>query len=233
MTNDRESAIDRSGDAARRRNGHGGDPIWIDSRTWTGRALGPTRAERRAAWQAFRLAAGPAATAPRRAAAIACGIGGVLAALAIAAISPDRLPWLTARLEETVASVANPGTVPTIIRWLAAFVGPALAIGMAGAIAGAASAWHNRDALSRGFVTPSADGLERGGADVVIALIAFGLMIRQSWQPSIGAVLALWMLSCFLAHAMTMTRSDCSPRPASAGGWRSTLSWRCSPASCC
>jgi len=30
-------------------------------------------------------------------------------------------------------------------------------------------------------------------------------MIRQSWQPSIGAVLALWMLSCFLAHAMTMT----------------------------
>lgn len=83
--------------------------------------------------------------------------------------------------------------------------GPALAIGMAGAIAGAASAWHNRDALSRGFVTPSADGLERGGADVVIALIAFGLMIRQSWQPSISAVLALWMLSCFLAHAMTMT----------------------------
>lgn len=66
----------------------------IDSSRWTGRGRTATRADKRAAWQAFHVAAGPKATAPRRAAALVCGIGGVLVPSAVAALSPERLPRL-------------------------------------------------------------------------------------------------------------------------------------------
>ena len=179
-------------------------PPRIDSRRWTGRGLGPTRAERRAVWRTFRSAAGRAATAPRRAAAIGCGIGGVLVPPAIAAVSPDHLPALASRLHGAVAHAVGPDGAPLAMRWLAEFAGPASAIVLAASLAGAASAWRNRDALARGFAAVPADRLEGGGGDVAIGLVAMVVVIRNMSQPSLSAILALWMLAYFLARGMTL-----------------------------
>lgn len=182
----------------------------IDSRRWTGRGLRPAHADRKAAWQAFRSAAGPGGVAPRRAAAIVCALGGVLVPLAIVAIAPDAPHAI--RLHALLAQAIGSDGARHRLSWLAAFVGPALLIALAASLTGAVSAWRNRHALARGFAAVPVARLESGGADVALALGAFGYLSRSAAAASTELILALWMLAYFLARGMTlMSERLCAP----------------------
>jgi len=200
-------------------SGDGQERPSIDSRSWTGRGLGPTRADSRAAWQAFRSAAGAKAIAPRRAAAIVCGIGGVLVAPAIAIASPDRLPWLASLSRGIAVHAIGPHAARAVLEWLAAFVGPALAIALVAAVAGTVSAWRNRVALATGFAVAPADQLEGGGGDVVIALITMTSFIPTGWAPSPTKILMLWMIAFYLARGLTLMAEQLFAAP-DGNGWR-------------
>jgi hypothetical protein len=172
-----------------------------------------------AARRAFRSAAGAQAIAPRRAATIACGIGGVLVVPAIAIASPDRLPSLASLSREVAVHAIGPEAALPVLEWLAVFVGPALVIGLVAALAGTVSAWCHRAALAAGFAAAPVDRLEGGGGDVFMGLMAMMMSVSSGWQPSPVAILSLWMVAFFLGRGMTLMAEQLFAAPGG-NGWR-------------
>jgi len=142
----------------------GGRMTDINSRGWTGPAPEPAPADRHAAHAAFLAAGSPAAARPQRVAAAACWTGLVLLPFVVLLGADDRswppgLPaagdafraMLDAWLEPSIGSKGVEGVV--------AVLGdprvPALLLALAGSIAGMASAWRHRAALTRGFQAAS------------------------------------------------------------------------------
>ncbi|MBO1081613.1 hypothetical protein [Roseomonas haemaphysalidis] len=184
----------------------------IDSRGWTGPAPEPAPADRHAAHAAFLAAGGPAAARPQRVAAAACWTGLVLLPFVVLLGADDRSwpPGLPAA-GDAFRAMLDAWLVPSIgskgVEGVVAVLGdprvPALLLALAGSIAGMASAWQHRAALTRGFQA-AGDALQTSRFGGTATL----LLLLSTLRPVGGTLLALnalmlWFFARLTAEALT------------------------------